>query len=496
MARRYTRVRHVGGGHLSFLRFCVFLVSSQGYEAKFIISNTRISDAGIYQCSYCFKSSTETRCSHYSDKAHINIADPSIPKPSIKVKPGYRNALHSSVSIECQGQEDDLNFFLRKANTGEILQESSALATGTATFHFFQVRSEDAGSYICQYHHRSSPFIWSEPSDPVKLIVEGQGFPKPSISVSPSDMVILRGNFNIQCRNEKVAQVEFGLFKEGRALLFRNAELHEAVFSLVNVKQSDSGVYWCKYHIRNFPFDQWSPDSDPVHINIIDPSFTKPFINVSSKGKFALDSKATIECQSKENGLTFSLRKSGKLIASLKTEPNGNTAKFLLSMGRREDAGNYSCQYQHRENPFVWSEPSDPVELVVTGESSIVILASCVVGLFLVLFFFLLAIVWYKRRRKCSTANEENQPVTRPLKCEASTDYDGVTSGVEQDEFTNGTDNDGLTYVVLNHQPPKSKEVAIPGNPSESCIYASVAKDRASGKNHCSPAAHENAKAV
>ncbi|XP_015284024.1 PREDICTED: T-cell-interacting, activating receptor on myeloid cells protein 1-like [Gekko japonicus] len=102
-----------------------------------------------------------------------------------------------------------------------------------------------------------------------------------------------------------------------------------------------------------------------------DPSLTKPFIKVSPRGKLTLGSNVTIECQSKENGLTFSLRKSGKEIASQKTEPHGNTAKFLLSVGRtEEDAGSYICQCQHRKNPFVWSEPSDPVELVVTVTSS------------------------------------------------------------------------------------------------------------------------------
>ncbi|XP_015272858.1 PREDICTED: immunoglobulin superfamily member 1-like isoform X2 [Gekko japonicus] len=225
---------------------------------------------------------------------------------------------------------------------------------------------------------------------------------------------------------------------------------------------------------------------------VTDPSLTKPFIKVSPRGKLTLGSNVTIECQSKENGLTFSLRKSGKQIASQKTEPRGNTAKFLLSVGRTEDAGSYICQCQHRKNPFVWSEPSDPVELVVTDGSLTIILASCAVSLLLVLVLLLLAIVWYKRRRKCATANEESQPVTMPLKPEAR------TSGVEHDELTHGTDNDSLTYVALNHQPLRSKEAAIPGNPSESCVYASVAKDRASSKNHCSasPAAHENAKAM
>ncbi|XP_015272854.1 PREDICTED: T-cell-interacting, activating receptor on myeloid cells protein 1-like [Gekko japonicus] len=286
---------------------------AKGYDTEFIISNTSISDAGTYWCRYCFKSNSQERCSYYSDEVHINIIDPSIPKPSIKVKPEHQNALHSSVTIECKAQGDGLYFFLRNANTGKISIEAVPPA-GTANFHFPQVRSEDAGSYICQYHRRSTPFVWSLPSDSVEFIVK-------------------------------------------------------------------------------------------------DPSLSKPSIKVRPEGQHEVGMEVTIECKGQENGLTFSLHKSNNLSALQTTKAEGNMANFSLSPLRPEDEGNYTCQYYHRGNLFVYSEPSDPVQVVVTDlfpkKLMTIIWASVVAGLLLVLLLLVLILVLCKKRTKRKSSMAE-----------------------------------------------------------------------------------------
>lgn len=99
-----------------------------------------------------------------------------------------------------------------------------------------------------------------------------------------------------------------------------------------------------------------------------DPSLRIPSISVSPRRHLVLGSDISIECEGPENGLNFSLHKAGHLIASQMAEPSTNTTSFALSVKRLEDAENYTCRYHHRENPFVWSEPSNPVELFVTGK--------------------------------------------------------------------------------------------------------------------------------
>ncbi|XP_054850080.1 T-cell-interacting, activating receptor on myeloid cells protein 1-like [Eublepharis macularius] len=242
-----------------------------GYEAEFIISSVKTSDAGIYQCLYCFRAGSEPMCSDKSDEAYINITDPRILKPSIKVKPRHLNAVHSNVTLECQSRGDDLNFFLRKAKTGEVAQVI-APAAAKANFRFLQVRMEDAGSYICQYHHKGTPFVWSEPSDPVELILK-------------------------------------------------------------------------------------------------DPSLVQPSITMRPKGPHNVGMNVTIECKGPEIGLTFSLHRSQNLEALQVMKPEGDTAAFSLNAEKLKDAGYYTCQYYHRGNRFLSSEPSDPVQVIVSGTS-------------------------------------------------------------------------------------------------------------------------------
>ncbi|XP_077171739.1 leukocyte immunoglobulin-like receptor subfamily A member 3 isoform X2 [Paroedura picta] len=413
------------------------------------------------------------------------------PKPFISMSSGEVVTQGGNITIHCQNegsQQAEFSLHKQKGSSLHYLDKKKAEQNGVV-FTISNATQSNAGIYRCIYCFNETTLYdrCSDYSDEIHIDVRGEDIPKPSISVSPRDTVNLGGDVYIQCRNAKVAQVEFALLK-GRVRLsrtvefrlLRTAEFHEAVFLLSNIKRTDGGVYHCRYRIRNSPDDQWSPLSDPVHINVTDPTLTKPVIEVSPRGKPALGSNVTIECKSKKDGLTFSLHKSGSPIASQKAESNGNVAKFLLHVRRTEDAGRYSCQYQHSSFPHVWSEPSDPVELVVEGGSLTIILATCAAGLLLILVLFLLAIVWHKRRRKCSRAKAENQPVTVPLKPEAPTDHDGATSGVERAELTCGTDNDGLTYVQLNHQPRKAQEAIVPGDPSASCIYASVAIDGAS----------------
>ncbi|XP_077171589.1 immunoglobulin superfamily member 1-like [Paroedura picta] len=538
---------------------------ARGYEAEFTIYSTGISDAGVYRCLYCFNTSSGERCSDYSDEVRINIADSSIPKPSIEVKPGQRIALHSSITIECHGQANGLNYLLRERSTGKILSVAN-VPTDTAQFHFPLVRKEDAGSYTCQYHQRRTPFVWSPPSDPVELNVEGHYYyRKPSVSVSP-EMVTLGGDVTVRCSEARHTSANFSLYKinsslthlcsqkasgneakfimssasipdagvyrclycfsassedpcseysdevriniadpgipkpsikvkpgqrtalhssitikcqgeEGVNFVLRKANTVEisrepeaqlkADFPFPVVRREDAGSYTCQYHRRNAPF-VWSAPSDPVELIVMDPGLAKPSIRVRPEKQHKEGTNVTIECEGPENGLMFSLHKPKNLVQKMKAE--GNTAQFPLSPLRRKDGGNYSCQYYNRGNPFVSSQPSDHVRVVITGGSkkdhTTIIWASAAAGLLLVLFLLVLILVLCRKRRRRSTIKEGSQPVNRLLEQNA---------GPGQDDRA---DEDGVTYAVLNQHALKTVQPASQDAGPESCVYASVAKER------------------
>ncbi|XP_053120289.1 immunoglobulin superfamily member 1-like [Hemicordylus capensis] len=206
-------------------------------------------------------------------------------------------------------------------------------------------------------------------------------------------------------------------------------------------------------------------DAEPLWLHCIfpplDPSLPKPSIKLRSREEGSPGWNVTIDCQGPEDGLTFSLHKSRGLIASRTAEPDTNTAAFSLFVVRLEDLRNYTCQYHLKENPFVWSEASEPLELVREGSMTTIIWASCAAGLLLLLLLLLaLAFVLHRKRKKGSSVNEINQPVSMSLEPNAEADPDGVS------------------YAVLSHHSPTAKTAAKLDSIPESCVYATVAKNR------------------
>ncbi|XP_066486449.1 T-cell-interacting, activating receptor on myeloid cells protein 1-like [Tiliqua scincoides] len=187
--------------------------------------------------------------------------------------------------------------------------------------------------------------------------------PQPSISVTPSNVVALGGNVSIHCMSENYLQMEFCLEKEERKIIDgKKAEQPEVIFHILNAKAEDGGIYKCIYHPITGE-GPWSDRSNKIYINVTDPKLKKPSILV--QGKPALGKNVTIECQTQGQGLIFSLHKSSNLTAVQMVEAAGDTGSFLFHMLSLEDAGNYTCHYHHKGEPFIWSEPSDPVELVL-----------------------------------------------------------------------------------------------------------------------------------
>uniref|UniRef100_A0A8C3FX69 Ig-like domain-containing protein n=1 Tax=Chrysemys picta bellii TaxID=8478 RepID=A0A8C3FX69_CHRPI len=95
--------------------------------------------------------------------------------------------------------------------------------------------------------------------------------------------------------------------------------------------------------------------------------YPKPSISLSPSGGVSLGGVVTVWCRGQLRGV-FLLYKDGNLTTLQDAEPAGDLAEFLIRNVSWRDAGSYSCYYHHYWYSFIWSHPSDPVELVVAGE--------------------------------------------------------------------------------------------------------------------------------
>uniref|UniRef100_A0A8C3HJC1 Immunoglobulin domain-containing protein n=1 Tax=Chrysemys picta bellii TaxID=8478 RepID=A0A8C3HJC1_CHRPI len=187
--------------------------------------------------------------------------------------------------------------------------------------------------------------------------------PKPSISVSPGGVIPMGGNVTIQCWHQRLG-MRFLLYKagDGNYLTYTDPAGSEAEFPITSARREHGGSYTCRYSNRTVRV-AYSEPSDPVQI-IVAGEGPSP----APRERVALEGAVTIRCECRCAGTRVLLSKAGDPDARRSMDPAGNVAEFPIRNVSRGDAGNYSCQYSTKSDLSVWSEPSDPVELVVTGE--------------------------------------------------------------------------------------------------------------------------------
>uniref|UniRef100_A0A8C4W134 Ig-like domain-containing protein n=1 Tax=Gopherus evgoodei TaxID=1825980 RepID=A0A8C4W134_9SAUR len=191
----------------------------------------------------------------------------SYPKPSISVSPSGVIPVGGTVTIRCWHQLLDMRILLYKDEDENYLNYTDPVGS-EAEFPITSARWEHGGSYTCRYSNRTGEVAYSEPSDPVQIIVAGREYPKPTIWVSPSTVVALGGNVtipvSIRCRGQHPG-VRFVLNKEGRHFPPVDSDGLEAEFSTSNVHRDLGGSYTCSYHSRSEPFAVSYP-SDPMEL--------------------------------------------------------------------------------------------------------------------------------------------------------------------------------------------------------------------------------------
>ncbi|KAB1253132.1 Immunoglobulin superfamily member 1 [Camelus dromedarius] len=141
--------------------------SHKTFQVSFPIGALTKSNTGLYRCCYW----KETGWSEPSKVLELE-APGQLPKPIFWIQAETSPLPGCSVNIFCHGWLQDLVFMLFKEGYAEPMDYQ--VPTGTvAIFSIANMTPESEGVYICRTHIQMLPTLWSEPSNPLKLIVAG-----------------------------------------------------------------------------------------------------------------------------------------------------------------------------------------------------------------------------------------------------------------------------------------------------------------------------------
>ncbi|XP_036895452.1 leukocyte immunoglobulin-like receptor subfamily A member 2, partial [Sturnira hondurensis] len=216
---------------------------------------------------------------------------------------------------------------------------------------------------------------WSAPSAPLDILIAGK-YRKPSLSVKHKPSVPWGANVTLQCQSEVRADT-FHLHREGsldppqQLQLQDTAAPSQANFNISPVTWGHQGTYRCYSSLSSSPF-QLSQPSDPLEL-LVSGEHSAPSLSAHPGPMVTSGGNVSLLCSSRSTLDTFHLLKEGG------AEPPQHRKSEWRSHERRRQAvfpvgplssshvGTYRCYGSSSSSPNVWSQPSDPLHLQVTG---------------------------------------------------------------------------------------------------------------------------------
>nr|XP_032648911.1 immunoglobulin superfamily member 1-like [Chelonoidis abingdonii] len=274
----------------------------------------------------------------------------SLPKPSISVSPGGVIPVRGNVTIRCRHQRLGMRFLLYKDGDGDYLTNTDP-AGSEAEFPITSARREHGGNYTCRYTYRSGGTVYSEPSDPVQIIVaekpaDGEERDRAHHGLPGA---AAPGAVPHSARTRASGSVEFSTGVWVAALRGPHCPIMVSALTVLLLScwlAGHSGVWGAgrEYH--------------------------KPTIWVSPSRVVALGGSVTIRCEGLYPGMEFILRKAGHPNLQVRTAGDWTVAEFPIPSVGREDGGSYICDYRSITDQSRWSYLSDPVEIIAADFSN------------------------------------------------------------------------------------------------------------------------------
>ncbi|XP_040107842.1 leukocyte immunoglobulin-like receptor subfamily A member 5 isoform X4 [Oryx dammah] len=179
-----------------------------------------------------------------------------------------------------------------------------------------------------------------------------------------------------------------------------------------------TGLYHCSYQRGG----RWSRFSDPLQL-VMTGAYEKPSLSSLADTVVAPGENVKLQCFSKINHDVFILTKEdGDHITqnqSSAPQDRGRQTIFLLNPVSSTQAGTYRCYGAFHENPYVWSQPSEPLQVQFEALSGDLASRGRLLGIWigvpvaaglLLLVSLVFLILYCLRKAKRNAARKERQP--------------------------------------------------------------------------------------
>ncbi|XP_066230571.1 leukocyte immunoglobulin-like receptor subfamily A member 6 [Saccopteryx leptura] len=329
----------------------------------------------IYARRYYCKYQSPTGWSKCSDALELAVPG-SYSKPSLSALPSPVVTSGGNTNLQCGSEITFDQFILIQEGDYSAFQtlDSQPYPSGgyRALFPVGPVTPNHRWTFRCYGCYRGRHQECSQPSDALELLVSGVSL-KPSLLTQWGPIVVSGQSLTLQCHSN-VSYDRFILFKEEghdlpRSLVLQpQPGLSHANFSLDTVSSSHGGWYRC--YGGHSLFSEWSAPSDPVDI-LVAGLLDRPFLSVQPGSTVASGENVTLLCQSQSPTDTFLLSKEGiadpPLRLRSKLRAQQYQAEFSMGPVTSSHGGTYRCYSSDSTSHYLLSQPSEPLELLVSG---------------------------------------------------------------------------------------------------------------------------------
>ncbi|XP_065392046.1 leukocyte immunoglobulin-like receptor subfamily A member 2 isoform X1 [Macaca fascicularis] len=196
--------------------------------------------------------------------------------------------------------------------------------------------------------------------------------PKPMLWAEPDRMITQGSPVTLRCQGNLEA-LGYHLYRERKSASWITSIRPELVrkgqFPIPSITWEDAGRYRCQYYSHSW----WSEHSDPLEL-VVTGTYRKPTLSALPSPVVTSGGNVTLQCVSQVASGGFILCKEGEdehpqcLISQPRTR-GSYQAVFSVGPVSPSLRWSYRCYGYDSHSPYVWSLPSDLLELLVSGVS-------------------------------------------------------------------------------------------------------------------------------